>query len=588
MADTMPTRDWTWVGWVGERLVGMVAGRADGGSQHLSSRRLLWLLLVLMQLIRSVCRSATSRLSNHLMSCWCWARGWTRGNLMSGWRRRPPLPYPSIDHPVVLVPGNMGDVHEVAARLRARGVTAIDARLGPVSSSHDRACELFYALVGGRVDYGACHSAQHAHRRFGHLCVAQHARWSADSPVLLLCHSQGAITALALLELLADGSFPGHATSAKWVAGLVCIASPLAGVPTIHTMPLMGVPPPSAKPKSGGWGEASACDPCCDPCCDPPEQQSGPALFQPVGSGLVALLIIFGYVAHVLREWTARLLTRACGEAWGDALRARTFDWRVSQWDLCMSDVPALLGRSHRLLSTTDTALHELTPLGALRLSRSLRAHAGVYYVAVPCQITQGDTRLALPAHTASPFHVCVASLSAATAPRESCRHSDGLVPTCAQRHPPGQPHTHLAALAPPPAEAGEGEMARKSLSVSLEPGVWCSGDAWPLDHTRSKLTEGSPTLEHALRILLPAICQARRRELALEANLAKQALEATSATASSSSSSMAEGLDENSQVAQLRPSLSPLLRSSSPLTECTGASGGRRAAVIRGFMTVS
>ena len=42
-----------------------------------------------------------------------------------------------------------------AADLRRRGIRAIDARLGPVSSCHDRACELFYALKGGQIDFGA-------------------------------------------------------------------------------------------------------------------------------------------------------------------------------------------------------------------------------------------------------------------------------------------------------------------------------------------------------------------------------------------------------------------------------------------------
>lgn len=30
--------------------------------------------------------------------------------------------------------------------------------VGPVSSLHDRACELFYSLIGGVGTYGFCHA----------------------------------------------------------------------------------------------------------------------------------------------------------------------------------------------------------------------------------------------------------------------------------------------------------------------------------------------------------------------------------------------------------------------------------------------
>lgn len=36
-------------------------------------------------------------------------------------------------------------------------------RCGPVSSMHDRACELYYTIKGGRVDYGEEHSRECGH-----------------------------------------------------------------------------------------------------------------------------------------------------------------------------------------------------------------------------------------------------------------------------------------------------------------------------------------------------------------------------------------------------------------------------------------
>ena len=61
-------------------------------------------------------------------------------------RAKPTLSPPPIPIPIVLVPGNMGSGAKTASQLRAQGVNAVDAKLGPVSSCHDRACELFYAL----------------------------------------------------------------------------------------------------------------------------------------------------------------------------------------------------------------------------------------------------------------------------------------------------------------------------------------------------------------------------------------------------------------------------------------------------------
>ena len=151
-----------------------------------------------------------------------------------------------VTAPIVLIPGNMGEGSSAVGELNARGLHAIDAQLGPVSSCHDRACEIFYALIGGRVDYGAAHALEHGHQRFGRTVrEGSHPSWSERDPVLLVCHSQGATAALTLVALLGRASFfEGFRTNASWVAGVVTVASPLAGVSWIHTLPLVGVPPP--------------------------------------------------------------------------------------------------------------------------------------------------------------------------------------------------------------------------------------------------------------------------------------------------------------------------------------------------------
>ena len=483
-------------------------------------------------------------------------------------RAKPTLSPPPIPIPIVLVPGNMGSGAKTASQLRAQGVNAVDAKLGPVSSCHDRACELFYALKGGRVDYGREHSLAHDHHRFGWLVPeeeARHPAWCEASPVMLLCHSQGALTALCLLDLLAHQRFQSHSdTSAAWVAGIVCIASPLSGLPNIHTLPLAGVPQAV---------EAA-----------PGKEQ----MRQPVGCGIVALLIVLGYLLHVLQSFVTACVFDWWSLGWGDAFREHFWDWGLAHWSLSLRDAPSLLKRTHRLLYTTDTALHELTPKGVGRWSGAWRVHPSVFYVSMTCQITEGGeakqagdagreakgrkvddddddydgddddggngsddgesaetcrASVPLPRHTASPFAVALAALNAATAPSVHLRDSDGLVPTFAQCHPPSHPHRRLSSLNPPDSlrmadrqsrrngrnvsirnSSGRGKgvtiscaesagARQRALVDSLEPGVWFSGEMpWSVDHGSSQLMLGSPTLEYALQELLPAICEARNR----------------------------------------------------------------------------
>ena len=110
-----------------------------------------------------------------------------------------------------------------------------------MSSLHDRACELFYALVGGTgnfhrpennrtltcfipVDYGEEHARSHGHKRFGRThSSGLYPLWSQDNPLHFLGHSlvrevrhlprhladgkQGGPTVLKLQWLLQNGFF---------------------------------------------------------------------------------------------------------------------------------------------------------------------------------------------------------------------------------------------------------------------------------------------------------------------------------------------------------------------------------------------
>lgn len=121
--------------------------------------------------------------------------------------------------------------------------------IGALSSDHDRACEAFYQLYGGQVDYGKVHSHEAGHNRFGETFEdPMHPTWSASNPVHLVGHSFGGTTALELYQLLCSDFF-GVGSDSRWVVSLVSIAGPLSGSTVTH---LFGLHDLHMEPKSPG------------------------------------------------------------------------------------------------------------------------------------------------------------------------------------------------------------------------------------------------------------------------------------------------------------------------------------------------
>lgn len=90
--------------------------------------------------------------------------------------------------------------------LTAKGVETYETEVGPFSSNWDRACELYANIKGGRVDYGAAHSAKYGHDRYGRTYAGLYPKWNDNNPVELLAHSMGAPTARIMTSLLAYGN----------------------------------------------------------------------------------------------------------------------------------------------------------------------------------------------------------------------------------------------------------------------------------------------------------------------------------------------------------------------------------------------
>lgn len=95
----------------------------------------------------------------------------------------------------------------IFAELERNGYNCVAADVGAVSSAWDRACELYAQLVGTRVDYGAAHSAEHNHARYGKTFdkpIVE--KWDSANKVNFVAHSFGGVTVRLLIQLLAEGS----------------------------------------------------------------------------------------------------------------------------------------------------------------------------------------------------------------------------------------------------------------------------------------------------------------------------------------------------------------------------------------------
>jgi triacylglycerol lipase len=110
------------------------------------------------------------------------------------------------------------------------------AAVGPLSSTHDRACELAFQIKGGTVDYGEAHAKEMGHARFGKTfdkSVAFHPDWSEANPVHLVGHSMGTPTSWMLQQLLATDYF-GWGSNAKWVKSVSGISGVLNGMTSTY------------------------------------------------------------------------------------------------------------------------------------------------------------------------------------------------------------------------------------------------------------------------------------------------------------------------------------------------------------------
>lgn len=131
---------------------------------------------------------------------------------------------------------------DITKYLSSRGFDCHAASVSATTSAWDRACELYAQLTGTVTDYGAVHSKNCGHNRFGKDYSKNRLieKWSAKNKINLIGHSFGGATVRMLAELMANGSVDerngGNDVSdlfkggkADWIYSITTVCAPHNG-----------------------------------------------------------------------------------------------------------------------------------------------------------------------------------------------------------------------------------------------------------------------------------------------------------------------------------------------------------------------
>jgi triacylglycerol lipase len=233
-----------------------------------------------------------------------------------------------------------GGQDSIETVLKKAGHPTVTGVVGPLSSNWDRACELYAYLKGGRVDYGAAHSAQYDHQRYGRTFRGLITDWGHagdHSRVHLVGHSQGGQTIRVLTSLLAQGSAAEQAASAD---GEELSQLFRGGQQLVHSVTSL------ATPHDGTTMALMLAD--------------------EANSLMIWLLSLSSYISE-----------RYSGEP--------DYDFKLDQWGISQRPEEDEQRYRQRLLQSelwkqNDIAVWDLQPAGAAQLNRSYPAVASVFY----------------------------------------------------------------------------------------------------------------------------------------------------------------------------------------------------------------
>ena len=259
---------------------------------------------------------------------------------------------------------------DLMAYLRSEGYECYSASVGPISSAWDRACELYAQLTGGRVDYGAEHSAVHNHLRFGR---------TYDRPLIENWGGQDSGGKLVKVHLIGH-SFGG--TAVRMLSHLLAYgdsAEISSGVSDISPLFTGG---------KGDWMESVTT--ICTP-------HNSSTIYYPLEKLKITKLVQYISILYA-------------GIAGRSILNGTYFDFHLEQFGLTNipgeTNADAYLKAVRRIIKNSDdTAQYDITPEGSEKLNDYLKINEDAYYFSYAFKTTKTVPilNIELPARSTNP-----------------------------------------------------------------------------------------------------------------------------------------------------------------------------------------
>ncbi len=318
--------------------------------------------------------------------------------------------------------------------------------VGPVSSTWDRACELYAQLTGTTVDYGEAHSKEHNHERYGREYTeplvpewGEKINGGQRIKINLLGHSFGGATVRLLASLLEYGSNDEQLASSEDLS-------------------------PLFEGGKGNWVHSVTT------LCAPHNGSSLTEVLNSVG-GLVGI-----------GDTTEMLMSLCFGVAGIATPASNIYDFKLEHFGI--DDVNPKSTIEKITAAGNDNAAYDLTPDGAAKLNETIRTVEDVYYFSYSYSTTKEGTLLRGQVPDSStmpilyPFALAMGSYKGTTeggiAIDETWQDNDGLVSVVSARYPIGEEYVDFSVEGIEFAEGKEKEIQR---------GVWNVAETKDGDH---------------------------------------------------------------------------------------------------------
>lgn len=318
--------------------------------------------------------------------------------------------------------------------------------VGPVSSTWDRACELYAQITGTTVDYGEAHSKEHNHERYGREYTeplvpewGEKINGGQRIKINLLGHSFGGATVRLLTSLLEYGNKDEQLASPENLS-------------------------PLFEGGKGNWVHSVTT------LCAPHNGSSLTEILNSVG-GLVGI-----------GDTTEMLMTLCFGVAGIASPASNIYDFKLEHFGITDSNAESAIDKI--TASGNDHAAYDLSPDGAAKLNETIQTVEDVYYFSYAYSTTKEGALLRGQVPDSStmpilyPFALAMGSYKGTTKGGividETWQDNDGLVSVVSARYPFGEEYIDFSV---------EGIEFKKGNEKEIQKGIWNVAETKDGDH---------------------------------------------------------------------------------------------------------